>query len=154
MKKILFTLFIGLSSVVFVSHCDAQKTVEASDIIHLDTPAFKEKVYDFEKHAEWTYVGDKPCIIDFYADWCGPCRKLKPTLEKLAREYKGRIYVYAIDVDHNKILASAFRVQSIPMTLVVPMNGIPLMNTGVLPYSTLKKQIEEALVTVEQKNKK
>ncbi|MDO4790594.1 MAG: thioredoxin domain-containing protein [Porphyromonas sp.] len=118
---------------------------ESGTIIKLNAETFRLKVYDYKSGAEWKYRGDIPCIVDFYADWCGPCRQLKPTLERLAKEYKGKIYIYAVDVDANRELAEAFKVRSIPMTLVIPMNGKPLMNTGNLPYDTFKKQIEDVL---------
>lgn len=144
----LFSLLSVLAVVLFLlpSSLSAQKDSKAEGgIIKIDAETFRVKIHDYKNGAEWNYKGDIPCIIDFYADWCGPCRQLKPTLERLAKEYKGKIYIYAVDVDANRELAEAFKVRSIPMTLVVPMKGKPLMNTGNLPYDVFKKQIEEVL---------
>lgn len=100
--------------------------------IHLTKAKFIEKVWDYESSPDkWAYKGDKPCIIDFYADWCGPCKIAAPILEELAVEYKNEIYVYKIDTDQEKELARAFGISSIPAFLYCPANGKPQMTAGI-----------------------
>ena len=109
-----------------------QKKVATDKPIHLKKQDFLEKVMNYEKNpTEWIYEGDKPCIIDFYADWCGPCKKAAPVLAELAKEYEGQIYVYKIDTEKEKELAGAFGIRSIPAFLWVPMEGKPQMSSGI-----------------------
>lgn len=106
---------------------------------HLTLETFKSKVFDFEKHQDWTFEGIRPCIIDFYADWCGPCKMVAPILEELAKEYEGKVDVYKIDTEKERELAGVFGIQSIPSLLFVPLNGQPQMAQGALPKETFKK---------------
>ena len=112
---------------------------------NLTKEVFKEKVFDFESNKEWKFEGDKPCIIDFYADWCAPCRALTPVLEELSEEYKGKVDIYKIDTEKEQELAGMFGIRSIPSILFVPLNAQPQMATGALPKDTLKKAIEDVL---------
>ncbi|MHB0997547.1 MAG: thioredoxin [Elusimicrobiales bacterium] len=112
---------------------------------NLTTEAFKTKVFDFEKNKEWKFAGGRPCIVDFYADWCGPCKMLSPVLEELSRKYDGKLDVYKIDTDREQELAGAFGIQSIPTMLFVPMTGKPQMAQGALPRETLEKAINDVL---------
>jgi len=120
--------------------------------VHLTKQDFLEKVMNYEKNpTEWIYEGDLPAIIDFYADWCGPCRKAAPILEELAKEYEGKIYVYKIDTDKEKELASVFGIQSIPAFLLVPQSGKPIMTGGIQQTdeetkAMFKQYIEEILL--------
>lgn len=115
--------------------------------IHLTKSEFLEKVVNYEANPnEWKYVGDKPCLIDFYADWCGPCKAIAPILEELAKEYDGQLYVYKINTDQEQELAGAFGIRSIPSLLFVPMEGQPRMSMGALPKAQLKQAIEEVLL--------
>lgn len=109
----------------------------------LDT--FKKKVFDFETNKDWKFAGDKPCIVDFYADWCGPCRMLSPVLGELAEKYAGRLDVYKVNTDEQPQLASLFAVQSIPALLFVPMAGKPQMAVGALPKESLERAIAGTL---------
>ena len=90
---------------------------------HLTKESFLEKVFNYEQNKEWKYTGDKPCIIDFYADWCGPCKMVAPVLEELSKEYDGKLYVYKIDTEAEQELASVFGIRSIPSLLFVPYGG-------------------------------
>ena len=99
----------------------------------LNTETFKKKVFNWDKNQEWKFEGDKPCIIDFYADWCGPCKMIAPIMEELAEEYKGKIDIYKIDTEKEQELAAAFGIKSIPSVLFVPMNDKPQMAVGALP---------------------
>ncbi len=112
---------------------------------NLTKEAFKEKVFDFENNKDWKFEGDKPCIIDFYADWCAPCRTLTPIMEELSEAYKGKVDVYKVDTEKQQELAAIFGVRSIPSILFVPADGQPQMATGALPREALVKAIEEVL---------
>ena len=115
--------------------------------IHLTKSEFLSKVANYETNPkEWKYLGDKPALIDFYADWCGPCKALSPVLEELAKEYDGEIYVYKINTEDEQELAALFGIRSIPSLLFVPMEGQPQMAVGALPKADLKKGIESILL--------
>ncbi len=112
---------------------------------NLTKEVFKDKVFDFENNKEWKFEGDRPCIIDFYADWCAPCRALTPVLEELSQEYEGKVDIYKIDTEAEQELAGMFGIRSIPSILFVPQDGQPQMATGALPKETLKKAIADVL---------
>jgi len=112
---------------------------------HLTTAAFKEKVFDYEKHEEWKYEGELPAIVDFYADWCAPCRMVAPILEQISKDYEGKLHVYKVNTEEEPELAGAFGIQSIPSLLFIPMEGRPQMAAGALPRDTLDKVIKEVL---------
>ena len=115
--------------------------------INLTKADFLSKIMDYENNSEeWKYLGDKPAIIDFYADWCGPCKAIAPILEELAEEYKDEIYIYKIDTEKEQELAAVFGIRSIPTLLFVPMEGQPQMAQGALPKPTLKEAIENVLL--------
>ena len=115
--------------------------------IHLTKETFIEKVANFEANPkDWKYLGDKPCIIDFYADWCGPCKAVAPILEELAKTYDGQIYVYKINTDEQQELAGAFGIRSIPSLLFVPMDGKPQMSVGALPKAQMVEAINKILL--------
>lgn len=125
---------------------------EAHSTIMLTKEDFLAKVMDYEKNQnEWVFKGDKPCLIDFYADWCAPCRITSPILEELAKEYRGKIDVYKIDTEKERELASVFGIQSIPSFLFVPMKGKPTMSSGIArtPEETkqmFRNQIDQILL--------
>ncbi|MDR3218858.1 MAG: thioredoxin [Dysgonamonadaceae bacterium] len=115
--------------------------------VHLSKSDFLAKVADYETHPdEWKYLGDKPALIDFYADWCGPCKVVSPILEELAEEYKDKIYIYKIDTDKEQELAAVFGIRSIPSLLFIPMDENPQMAQGAMPKSELKEAIEAFLL--------
>ncbi len=111
----------------------------------LTEASFKEKVFNFEANKDWKFEGDLPCIIDFYADWCGPCKTVAPILEELQAEYEGKINIYKINTEDEKNLAGMFGIQSIPSLLFVPKEGQPQMAVGALPKDTFKKAIADVL---------
>lgn len=114
--------------------------------VKLSTEKFKQDVFDYTQHKDWKYQGDKPAIIDFYADWCGPCQMVAPVFEELSDEYKDDIIIYKVDTEVERELAGAFGIQSIPSILFIPMEGTPMMSRGAMPKHNLKKVIEEELM--------
>ena len=112
----------------------------------LTKETFLEKVFNFEKNKEWKFEGELPCLIDFYADWCGPCKMVAPILEELSEEYKGKINIYKIDTEAEQELSAAFGIRSIPSLLFCPADGQPQMAQGALPKDTLKQVIDEVLL--------
>ena len=120
-------------------------TTGAGKVIVLNTESFKEKVFDYTTNKEWKYNGTMPCIIDFYADWCGPCKRVAPIMEELAKEYKGKVIFYKMNVDNNQEVAQVFGIQSIPSVLFVPTNGKPQMATGAMPKETYVQAINQVL---------
>jgi thioredoxin 1 len=114
---------------------------------NLTKQSFVEKVFDFEKNSDWKYTGELPCVIDFWAPWCGPCRAVGPVIEELSKEYAGKVNFYKINTDEEQELAGAFGIRSIPSLLFVPMTGQPKMAVGALPKNTLKEAINKELLT-------
>ncbi len=113
---------------------------------HLTKQTFFEKVFNYEKNKEWKFEGDKPCIIDFYADWCQPCKMVAPILEELSEEYDGKIDIYKVDTEAEQELAAAFGIRSIPSLLFVPKDAQPQMAMGALPKDTFKQVINDVLL--------
>jgi len=112
---------------------------------HLTKETFISKVFNYETNKEWKFEGELPCIIDFYADWCGPCKMVAPILEELAVEYKDKLNIYKIDTEQETELASVFGIRSIPSLLFVPKNGQPQMAMGALPKESLVKAFKDVL---------
>jgi thioredoxin len=112
---------------------------------HLTKETFKEKVFDFEAKKDWNYSGTIPCIIDFYADWCGPCKMVSPVLEELAREYDGKVAIYKINTEEQQELAALFGITSIPSLLFVPMDDKPQMAMGAMPKQAFVNAIRDVL---------
>lgn len=155
MKQVLLILFVA--GISFIS-CNGQINKEGSKMpikkenkvntIHLNKIDFLKKVADYEATpGEFKYLGDKPALIDFYADWCGPCKAIAPVLEQLAAEYDGEIYIYKINTEEEPELAALFGIRSIPSLLFVPMDGEqPQMAQGALPKQNLKEAIDKILL--------
>lgn len=119
---------------------------------HLTKETFLKKVFNFEENQDWKFEGDKPCLIDFYADWCGPCKMVAPVLEELSNEYKDQVNIYKIDTEAEQELAAAFGIRSIPSLLFVPMKGQPRMAQGALPKPSLIEIIDKLLIKEEELN--
>lgn len=111
----------------------------------LNTKEFKEKVFDFEKNKDWKFEGDLPAIIDFYADWCGPCKALAPVLHQISEEYKGKLRVFKVNTETEQELASLFGIRSIPSLLFIPQEGLPQMASGALPKDVIKEIITDVM---------
>lgn len=171
MRKVLFIAVAALSVAliscngtkksenkeVVVETVQATETVVGNDSIasapapdapiHLTTAEFKKLVVNYDANpTEWKYLGDKPCIIDFWATWCPPCKVIAPVLDDLAKEYQGQIYIYKVDVDKEQQLAGAFGIQSIPTLLFVPMTGEPKAEVGAIPKETFKDRIDNFML--------
>ena len=114
-----------------------------TELLTKDT--FLEKVFNYEENKEWKFEGELPCIIDFYADWCGPCKMIAPVLEELSGEYEGKINIYKVDTEAQQELAAAFAIRSIPSMLFCPKGEQPQMANGALPKQQLEKIIEDVL---------
>ncbi|RLD47453.1 MAG: thioredoxin [Bacteroidetes bacterium] len=117
---------------------------------HLTKETFFEKVFNYEKNKEWKFEGKLPCIIDFYADWCQPCKIVAPILEELAVEYEGKLNIYKVDTEDQNELAAAFGIRSIPSMLFCPVEGQPQMAVGALPKDSLKQAIADVLLKEEK----
>jgi len=113
---------------------------------HLTKETFLEKVFNYEQNQEWSFEGQLPCLIDFYADWCQPCKMVAPILKELAEEFKGKINIYKVDTEDQQELAGAFGIRSIPSLLFCPMDGQPQMAQGALPKATLIQAINDILL--------
>ena len=120
--------------------CDEQKTY----CITLDAEGFAKRVADLSQ-AEWKYLGDKPAIVDFYADWCAPCRAIAPYLEEIAKEYDGQLYVYKINVDYDPEIADAFKIRGIPTLLFIPVEGEYSVQIGNTSKEELMKKVAEIM---------
>ena len=141
MKRALIILIVTIL-MVSISYAKDESNNEPE---HLNLETFKAKVFDFEANTEWKFIGDKPCIIDFYADWCGPCKMVAPIMKELAVEYQGKVDIYKVDTEKQRELAGMFGIKSIPSILFVPKDGQPQMISGALPKESFVQMIEEIL---------
>jgi thioredoxin len=114
--------------------------------IQLSTQEFQDKIFNYSTEKEWKYTGELPAIVDFYADWCAPCRMVAPILEDLAKEYEGRLLIYKVNTEKEPELAAVFGIQSIPSFLFIPVNDEPSLQPGALPKNAFKQVIEEHLL--------
>jgi len=121
------------------------KTNKENMVAHLTKESFLSKVFNYETNKEWKFEGVRPCVIDFYADWCGPCKMVAPVLEELSGEFDGKLDVYKVNTEEEQELASVFGIRSIPSILFVPVNGQPQMAMGALPKDTFIKAFKDVL---------
>lgn len=161
MKKIILLA----TAILFLASCSKTGTATAKDnasatnnteetsqvqihTIKITKAEVLKKIFDYENkdNKEWKYLGDKPAIIDFYADWCPPCRKIAPSLEELAKQYQGEIYIYKVDVDAEKDVAAAFGITNLPTLLFVPMQGQPSISMGLISKEDLDNAIQTTLL--------
>ncbi len=125
------------------------ETVEKGEVKpeYLTVETFKEKVWNYEENPEqWVYQGSEPAIIDFYADWCRPCRMVAPILDELSKDYEGRVKIYKIDTQVERELAAVFQVSSIPAFLYVPLEGQPQMDRGFKDKAAFERIIKDVLL--------
>ena len=144
MKKIVASLIVFFA---LVSTLSAQTQKEESSVIQMNKQMFLNKVFDYTTGAtEWKYLGNKPCVIDFYATWCGPCRMVAPILKDLAKEYGEKIVIYKVDTDKEKELSMAMGIQSLPTIVFIPQSGQPQVIVGAADKATFKRAIDEVLL--------
>lgn len=158
MRKIIAMAVLVFSS-VFTFACtdgakqknqaEATEAKAGGDVVVMNKDLFIKDVFDYEKSQDWKYKGDKPAIIDLYADWCGPCRMTAPIMKDLAKEYAGKIVIYKVNVDKEKELAALFNATSIPLFVFIPMNGEPQLFRGAADKATYKKAIDDFLLKTE-----
>lgn len=137
MMKRIVILLVCLSSVMYTF----------GEVKHLTKKDFLEKVYNYEKNpTEWKFQSNRPCVIDFYATWCGPCKAMAPLLEDMSKIYAGKVDFYKIDVDAERELSAVFGIRSIPTILFCPVGAQPQMSQGAIPKETLLQAINEVLL--------
>lgn len=142
-KSILFAMLFMVAGLT----ANAQEEKKESKVQHLTYKEFLKKVWDFEKDpTAFVYKGKLPAIVDFYADWCGPCRRVAPIMEKLAEEYDGKLLIYKVNTQYETELAKAFQIRSIPTVLFIPVEGQPMMQVGAMPEEGYRKVVVEQLL--------
>ena len=146
-RKIAMVAFAMISIIAFANNNGKEDKNTNGEVISMNKTMFINKVFDYQqKDAEWKYKGTKPAIIDLYADWCGPCRKIAPIMKELAKEYADKIVIYKVNVDKEKELSALFNATSIPLFVFIPMNGKPELFRGAADKATYKKAIDEFLL--------
>jgi thioredoxin len=152
MNKSLY-IFIILIPLLF-NECSAgnpsgvpEKGTTNGEVVILTKETFKKMVFDYEANKTWKFEGDRPAVIDFYADWCPPCRQLSPLVEEIAKEYSGKIDVYKVDTDKENLLAQELGITSLPTLLYIPAKGNPRISMGAIPKDSLTRAINELLLT-------
>jgi len=141
MRKTILTALLCLIIVV---------PMMAEDVIELTTEQFRERVFDYTTERTWVYKGDKPCIVDFYTTWCGPCRRLAVIMDELSQTYCDQVVFYKVNTEQERILARMFGISSIPQVLYVPMEGRPMLLKGLYPQEEIVKIIDEFLLQIEE----
>lgn len=155
MKKILFSVvFILTGMIAYASEngtgtTETEQTTKSGEVIIMNKQLFLTDIFDYEKSPEWKYKGNKPAIIDLYADWCGPCRTVAPIMKELAKEYSDKITIYKVNVDKERELAALFNATSIPLFVFIPMKGEPQLFRGAADKATYKKAIDSFLLELE-----
>ena len=146
MKRIIISTILAFA--LMLSNCNAGNPDNtAKGIVHLTTAEFKLKVFNYDVNKQWKYEGTKPAIVDFYADWCGPCRRLAPIIEQVSKEYGDQIVIYKVDTDKEQELAQSLGIQSLPTLLFIPVKGQPQAALGLQPKENIDKIIKELLLT-------
>lgn len=149
MKKYFYTFLIGLffmATPEILAQSEQKADDKKGEVVVMNHALFLEEVFDYNQSETWKFQGKKPVIIDLYADWCGPCRKTAPIMEKLAKEYADDIVIYKVDVDKERELAALFNATSIPLFVFIPMDGQPQLFKGAADHATYKRAIDEFLL--------
>jgi thioredoxin len=143
-------LLAGMLMIFFITAATASVSAGEGEVVKINIAQFKAQIMDFEKNPKiWKYEGKLPCVVDFYADWCGPCRLASPALEELAKKYKGKIVVYKVNTDQERELSTVFGISGIPAFLWVPQSGNPTMTSGVANSpEAIRVQFEKMITTV------
>ena len=144
------TILLKLFLITGITAGNPVNTIKEGDgkvtIVYLTNETFKQMVYNYDKNKEWKYEGTKPAIIDFYASWCPPCKQLSPLVEEIAQEYSGKIVVYKVDTDKEKILAQHLGISGLPTLLFIPAKGKPQASMGFIPKETIVRTINNILL--------
>lgn len=120
--------------------------IMAEDVVYITTAQFRERIFDYKNNREWAYLGDKPCVIDFYTTWCGPCKRLAPIMEDLSQKYCDQVVFYKADTERERELAYIFNINSIPQVLYIPLEGKPMLLKGLYPQEDIVRIIDEFLL--------
>ena len=139
-------IFITLLCVLMAVPCMAE------DVMYITTEQFRDRIFDYKAEKEWTYKGDKPCVIDFYTPWCGPCKRLAPIMEEMSQKYCDQVKFYKADTERERELAYVFGISSIPQVLYIPVEGKPMLLKGLYPKEEIVKIIDEFLLKTPAKN--
>lgn len=124
--------------------------VMAEDVVYITTEQFRDRIFDYQTEREWVYKGDKPCVIDFYTTWCGPCKRLAPIMEELSQQYCDQVVFYKADTERERELAYLFNISSIPQVLYIPLKGRPMLLKGLYPKEEIVRIIDDFLLKVEK----
>lgn len=135
-----------LRNSLFIAFLCCAASLFADDVVYLTTEQFKARVFDYTQQKEWKYKGDKPCVIDFYTTWCGPCKRLAPIMEELSQQYCDQVIFYKSDTEKERELAYVFQISSIPQVLYIPVDGQPVLLQGLYPKEQIVKIIDEVLL--------
>ena len=141
MRKLIFTVLLSIAAVA---------PMMAEDVVYITTEQFRARVFDYKAEKEWVYRGDKPCVIDFYTTWCGPCKRLAPIMEELSQKYCDQVKFYKADTERERELAYIFNISSIPQVLYIPTEGKPMLLKGLYPKEEIVKIIDEFLLKSER----
>lgn len=152
MKKGL--MFAFTTFILILSDCNAgntfannYRTLYNETVVQLSNESFKKMIFNYDLNKAWKFEGTKPVIIDFYADWCPPCRQLSPLVEEIAKEYDGKIIVFKVNTDQEKTLTQSLGISSLPTLLYIPVKGKPKVTLGMISKETIVKNINEILLT-------
>ena len=150
MKKLLIIAAIAVIAIVTYSFAvpqdEKKDKPEKGVVIQMNNDLYLKNVADYNNSKEWKFKGDKPVVIDFYADWCGPCRMVAPLMKELAKEYEDQIVIYKVNVDNESELAAALGIKNLPTILFIPKKGDPQLMVGSADKSTFKRAIDQVLL--------
>ena len=130
--------------------CLASMPIMAEDVVYITTDQFRARIFDYKANQEWVYAGDKPCIVDFYTTWCGPCKRLAPIMEEMSQKYCDKVVFYKADTERERELAYVFGINSIPQVLYIPKDGKPMLLKGLYPKEEIEKIIDDFLLKTDK----
>ncbi len=140
------TYLIVLMAIMLSPFASCLSPLMAEDVVYLTTAQFRERVFDYKSEKEWSYRGNKPCVIDFYTTWCGPCKRLAPIMEEMSQKYCDQVVFYKADTERERELAYVFGINSIPQVLYIPKEGKPMLLKGLYPKEEIVRIIDEFLL--------
>ncbi len=149
MRKIIVIILLcwgGMVSSVLSGTESGMMSARAEDVVYLTTEEFRSRVFDYSTQKDWHYQGSKPCVIDFYATWCGPCKRLAPIMDELSQQYCDQVVFYKVDIEKERELAYLFGISSIPQVLYIPVTGQPVLSKGLAPKEEIIRIIDSVLL--------